>query len=65
VTLVDERPKTPEPPTHCRSCGAWIWWRINPSGKKQPFDYDKEHEEPTGMPHHATCPQGRQWQRSR
>jgi hypothetical protein len=51
-----------EQPVHCRSCNAWIWWRINPSGRRQPFDYDAVTREHTTMPHHATCPQGREWQ---
>jgi hypothetical protein len=50
-----------EPPTHCRSCNALIWWRVNPSGKRQPFDYDSVTHEYTSMPHHATCPQGADW----
>lgn len=47
--------------TECRSCGKPIWWRVNPSGKRQPMDYDLEHDVPTEMPHHATCPQARVW----
>jgi len=49
----------------CRSCGAAIWWRVNPSGARQPFDYDPNHRKGTLMPHHATCPQGRAWQKGR
>jgi hypothetical protein len=49
----------------CRSCGASIWWRVNPSGARQPFDYSPRHRMGTLMPHHATCPQGREWQRRR
>lgn len=52
-----------ERPVHCRSCNAMIWWKINPSGRRQPFDYDEETNEYLTMPHHATCPQGREWQR--
>ena len=63
MTLVDERPSHPEPPARCRSCGALIWWRVNPSGRRQPFDWDTANNLPTEIPHHSTCPDGRAWQR--
>lgn len=55
----------PREVNHCRSCNALIWWRINPTGARQPFDYDAVNRRGTEMPHHATCPQGREWQRGR
>ena len=55
----------PRDVNNCRSCGAMIWWRVNPSGARQPFDYDVANRMGTTMPHHATCPQGREWRRRR
>jgi hypothetical protein len=55
----------PREVNRCRSCGALIYWRVNPSGARQPFDWDARQRMPTTMPHHATCPQGREWQRRR
>jgi hypothetical protein len=46
----------------CRSCQAPIWWRKNPSGKRQPMDYDLVTNTQTDMPHHATCPERGHWQ---
>jgi hypothetical protein len=64
MTLTDDRPDDRLPaPTHCRSCGALIWWRVNPSGARQPFNWDASRLSPTDVPHHATCPDGRAWRR--
>lgn len=65
MTMTDERPLNDPTISTCRSCGAAVWWRVNPSGARQPFDYDLRNRAPTDMPHHATCPQGREWSRRR
>jgi hypothetical protein len=49
----------------CRSCQAPIWWRLNPSGKRQPLDFDMVVGQPTQTPHHATCPSAQQWRKAR
>lgn len=51
------------PVAHCNSCHAPIWWRLNPSGKRQPMDYDLVTAMPTDMPHHATCKDRDKWRR--
>lgn len=51
--------------SRCRSCGAPIWWRKNPSGKFQPMDYDLTTNQATDMPHHATCPERDRWRTPR
>ena len=63
MTMTDDRPLGNL--NYCRSCGAAVWWKVNPSGARQPFDFDVQKRVPTEMPHHATCPQGREWQRGR
>jgi hypothetical protein len=55
----------PREVNRCRSCGAPVWWRINPSGARQPFDWDVKNRAKTDMPHHATCPQGKAWQKGK
>jgi len=52
-----------EPVSHCRGCNQAIWWRLNPSGKRQPMDYDLVTGQPTQTPHHATCPQVQRFRR--
>jgi len=47
--------------SRCRSCAGPIWWRLTAAGKRQPMDYDLVAGQPTETPHHATCPQGREW----
>jgi hypothetical protein len=55
-TQVRSPPMNREPAlSRCRSCQAPIWWRKNPSGKRQPMDYDLVTNSRTGVPHHATC----------
>ena len=49
----------------CRSCAKPIWWQVNKSGKRQPMDYDMTQNQPTTMPHHATCPQALRWKAER
>jgi len=50
---------------HCRSCLKPIWWRVNPSGKRQPMNIDPETNQATQTPHHATCPSVQQWRKTR
>jgi len=47
----------------CRSCLAPIWWRLNPSGKWQPMDYDLVTAQPSDTPHHATCRDRERWRK--
>jgi hypothetical protein len=47
--------------SRCRSCQAPIWWRKNPSGKRQPMDYDLVTNTETDSPHHATCRDRDRW----
>lgn len=42
--------------SRCKSCGAPLWWRVNPSGKRQPMNVDLVTGTDTQTPHHATCP---------
>lgn len=55
----------PREVNRCRSCNALVWWRVNPSGARQPFDWDIKSRSKTDMPHHATCPQGRAWSKGK
>jgi hypothetical protein len=55
----------PEPMSRCRSCQRPIWWRVNPSGKRQPMDYDLVANQPAQSPHHATCPLVQEWRKTR
>lgn len=48
--------------SYCRSCGKAIWWRVNPSGKRQPMDVAADGK-PSDMPHHATCPSAAEWRK--
>jgi hypothetical protein len=59
TTPTDQRPT--ERSSRCRSCAALIWWRVNDSGRRQPFDWV---DGPTEVPHHATCPDRQQWRRA-
>lgn len=63
-SLPDTTYPTVRPPVaRCRSCHRPVWWRVNPSGKKQPMDYDLVTATATQTPHHATCPNAADWRR--
>lgn len=59
----------------CRSCGSSIIWGTTANGKSIPLDAKGEkrffigksevaHLVDTYSPHHATCPQGKEWKKS-
>lgn len=45
--------------SHCRSCGAPIWWGKTPAGKRNPFDVQGDAR--TAVTHFSTCPQAKDW----
>lgn len=50
-----------QPVSHCRSCGAAIWWGLTKTGKRCPFDYDLVNAIRTDVSHFGTCPQASGW----
>jgi hypothetical protein len=47
---------------NCRGCGAAIEWFTTPSGKKMPFDVDKDGNIES---HFATCPKADTFRKAR
>lgn len=45
--------------SHCRSCGAAIWWGETRTGKLCPFDI--VNDEPTQESHFKTCTDAQRW----
>jgi hypothetical protein len=51
------------PITHCRACGAPIWFGRTAAGKPNPFDmFEGRH---TAVTHFSTCPHVRQFEHGR
>ena len=47
----------------CKVCGALIWWGTTAAGKRNPFDIQDGTR--TAVTHFSTCPEVRQFEKSR
>lgn len=55
----DAAPPKPEP-SHCRSCGAAVWFGRTKNGRLCPYNIGPDGEY-TDAPHFVNCPQSQDW----